>query len=188
MFYICFIDLYDKGSYELMEYICKTYKKEIKIVYFNFDGPLCIIIELENKVDNLVEYHKKIFESKLWHGDTFCEVSEDEYYEIISEMTGDFENKYQDPKIFIFYKNYGQEKDFVLNEKFEKLIKISLNFKLSDISKIKEWNEIFKEYCENDFEEFINYCFITYSNYENIDLKKLYLLDRTLDDLHEIIH
>ena len=67
---------------------------------------------------------------------------------------------------------------------------MSLHFTSSEESKIREWNINFREYCENDFKEFVNYCFTTYPEYDNdnVDLKKLYLLDQTLNGLHQILH
>lgn len=193
MFYICTINLYDEGSYELMEYICKKYKKEIRIVFKDIDGPFCIIIELQYKeevynINKIIEYHKKNFKNKMWDNDSLRNLSDNEYYKIINEMVSSSDNKFQTSKVFIFYKSYGQTKDFILNEKFERLIKISLHFKLSYESEIYNWNYNFKKYCENDFDKFINYCFITYPKYDNIDLRKLYLQDKTLNGSLYIEH
>ena len=178
MFYIFTINLYEERSYELMEYICKKYKEEIRIVFNIIDGPLCIIIELQDKEEDycgnkIFEYHKKNFKSKIWDNDSLRDLSDNEYYKIISEMVNSLDNEFQTSKVFIFYKSYGQTEDFILNEKFERLIKISLHFKLSYESEIYNWNYNFKRYCENDFDEFINYCFTSYPKYDNIDLRKL---------------
>ena len=200
MFYICYINLYNKGYYEIMEYFCKFYKKEIRLVFYEFDSSIGIIIELQNededsdeedyRLNKLLKYHRHNFKSKFWDIDKFHKLSDDNYYEIIDEMADGPINEYQLPKIFIFYKSYGQTKDFILNETFKRLIKISLHFTSSEKSKIREWNINFREYCENDFEEFINYCFTTYPKYDNdnVDLKKLYLLDQTLNGLYQILH
>lgn len=217
MFYICYIDLYDKGSYELMEYFCKFYKKEIRMVFYEFDSAINIVIELPDedeiysededsededsedeeefynvdyRLNKIIKYHSRNFKSDFWDQDSLYKLSDDEYYEIIEEMANGSDNKYQVPKIFIFYKSYGQTKDFVLNETFKRLIKMSLHFTSSEESKIREWNINFREYCENDFKEFVNYCFTSYPEYDNdnVDLKKLYLLDQTLNGLHQILH
>lgn len=205
MFYICYIDLYNKGYYELMEYFCKFYKEEIRIVFYEFDTAVGIVIDLPDedefyseeefysedyRLNKIIKYHSRNFKSDFWGQDYFNKISEDEYYEIIEEMANGSDNKYQVPKIFIFYKSYGQSEDFILNETFKRLIKISLHFTSSEESKIREWNINFREYCENDFKEFVNYCFTTYPEYDNdnVDLKKLYLLDQTLNGLHQILH
>lgn len=220
MFYICYIDLYDKGSYELMEYFCKFYKKEIRMVFYEFDSAINIVIELPDEEENysedsysedsysededsdeeyysedrrlneIIKYHSQNFKSNFWGHDNFNKLSEDEYYELIEEIVDGPINEYQLPKVFIFLKNAGQPKDFVLNETFKRLIKMSLHFTSSEESKIREWNINFREYCENDFKEYVNYCFTTYPEYDNdnVDLKKLYLLDQTLDGLHQILH
>lgn len=217
MFYICYIDLYDKGSYDLMEYFCKFYEEEIRIVFYELDSAIGIIIELPDedeiysededsededsedeeefynvdyRLNKIIKYHSRNFKSDFWDQDSLYKLSDDEYYEIIDEMADGPINEYQLPKIFIFYKSYGQTKDFVLNETFKRLIKMSLHFTSSDESKIQEWNDNFREYCENDFKEFVNYCFTTYPEYDNdnVDLKKLYLLDQTLNGLHQILH
>lgn len=220
MFYICYIDLYDKGSYELLEYFCKFYKKEIRIVFYEFDSAINIVIELPDEEENysedsysedsysededsdeeyysedhrlneIIKFHSQNFKSNFWGHDNFNKLSDDEYYELIEEIVDGPINEYQLPKVFIFLKNAGQPKDFVLNETFKRLIKMSLHFTSSEESKIREWNINFREYCENDFKEFVNYCFTTYPEYDNdnVDLKKLYLLDQTLDGLHQILH
>ena len=228
MFYICYIDLYDKGSYDLMEYFCKFYKEEIRIVFYEFDSSIGIVIELEDKdifysddedsysedsdsedsysedsdsedeeefysedyqLNKIIKYHSQNFKSNFWGHDNFNKLSDDEYYELIEEII-DGPNKDRLPKVFIFLQNGAQTEDFVLNETFKRLIKMSLHFTSSEESKIREWNINFREYCENDFKEFVNYCFTTYSEYDNdnVDLKKLYLLDKTLDGLHQILH
>ena len=225
MFYICYIDLYNKGSYELIEYFCRFYKKEIRIVFYEFDSALNIVIELPDEEENyseesysededsdeeyysededsdeeyysedhrlneIIKYHSQNFKSNFWSQPGFCKLSDDEYYELIEEIVdGPDEDKL--PKVFIFLKNGGQIEDFVLNETFKRLIKMSLHFTSSEESKIREWNINFREYCENDFKEFVNYCFTTYPEYDNdnVDLKKLYLLDQTLNGLHQILH
>lgn len=229
MFYICYIDLYNKGYYELMEYFCKFYKEEIRIVFYEFDTAVGIVIDLPDedeiysedeysysedscsedscgededsddeeefysedyRLNKIIKYHSRNFKSDFWDRDSLYKLSDDEYYEIIEEMANGPDNKYQVPKIFIFYKSYGQSEDFILNETFKRLIKISLHFTSSEESKIREWNINFREYCENDFKEFVNYCFTTYPEYDNdnVDLKKLYLLDQTLNGLHQILH
>ena len=215
MFYICYIDLYDKGSYELMEYFCRFYKKEIRMVFYEFDSAINIVIELPDEEENysedsysededsdeeyysedyrlnkIIKYHSRNFKSNFWGRDSFDKLSEDEYYELIEEIVDGPINEYQLPKVFIFLKNGAQTEDFVLNETFKRLIKMSLHFTSSEESKIREWNINFREYCENDFKEFINYCFTTYPEYDNdnVDLKKLYLLDQTLNGLHQILH
>lgn len=220
MFYICYIDLYNKGSYELMEYFCKFYKKEIRMVFYEFDSAINIVIELPDEEENysedeysedsysededsdeeyysedyrlnkIIKYHSQNFKSNFWGQENFDKLSDDEYYDLIGEIVDGPINEYQLPKVFIFLKNGAQTEDFVLNETFKRLIKISLHFTSSEESKIRDWNINFREYCENDFEEFINYCFTTYPEYDNdnVDLKKLYLLDRTLDGLHQILH
>lgn len=220
MFYICYIDLYDKGSYELMEYLCKFYKEEIRIVFYEFDSALNIVIELPDEEENysedeysedsysededsdeeyysedhqlnkIIKFHSQNFKSDFWGHDNFNKLSDDEYYELIEEIVDGPIDEYQLPKVFIFLKNAGQPKDFVLNETFKRLIKISLHFTSSEESKIREWNINFREYCENDFKEYVNYCFTTYPEYDNdnVDLKKLYLLDQTLNGLHQILH
>ena len=215
MFYICYIDLYDKGSYELLEYFCKFYKKEIKIVFYEFDSALNIVIELPDEEENysedsysededsdeeyysedhrlneIIKFHSQNFKSDFWGHDNFNKLSDDEYYEIIDEIANGFDNECHLPRNFIFYKSYGQPKDFILNETFKRLIKMSLHFTSSEESKIREWNINFREYCENDFKEYVNYCFTTYPEYDNdnVDLKKLYLLDQTLNGLHQILH
>ena len=216
MFYICYINLYNKGYYEIMEYFCKFYKKEIRLVFYEFDSSIGIIIELQNedeiysededsysededsdeeyysedhRLNKIIKYHSQNFKSNFWGHDNFNKLSEDEYYELIEEIV-DGPDEDRLPKVFIFLKNAGQPKDFVLNETFKRLIKMSLHFTSSEESKIREWNINFREYCENDFKEFINYCFTTYPKYDNdnIDLKKLYLLDQTLNGLHQILH
>ena len=219
MFYICYIDLYDKGSYELMEYLCKFYKEEIRIVFYEFDSALNIVIELPDEEENysedeysedsysededsdeeyysedhqlnkIIKFHSQNFKSDFWGHDNFNKLSDDEYYELIEEIVDGPIDEYQLPKVFIFLKNAGQPKDFVLNETFKRLIKISLHFTSSEESKIREWNINFREYCENDFKEYVNYCFTTYPEYDNdnVDLKKLYLLDLTLNGLHQIL-
>lgn len=214
MFYICYIDLYNKGSYELMEYFCKFYKKEIRIVFYEFDSAINIIIELPDEEENysedsysededsdeeyysedyrlnkIIKYHSQNFKSNFWGHDNFNKLSDDEYYELIEEIV-DGPDEDRLPKVFIFLKNAGQPKDFTLNKIFKRLIKMSLHFTSSEESKIREWNINFREYCENDFKEFVNYCFTTYPEYDNdnVDLKKLYLLDQTLDGLHQILH
>ena len=215
MFYICYIDLYDKGSYELMEYFCRFYKKEIRMVFYEFDSAINIVIELPDEEENysedsysededsdeeyysedyrlnkIIKFHSQNFKSNFWGRDSFDKLSEDEYYELIEEIVDGPINEYQLPKVFIFLKNGAQTEDFVLNETFKRLIKMSLHFTSSEESKIREWNINFREYCENDFKEFINYCFTTYPEYDNdnVDLKKLYLLDQTLNGLHQILH
>ena len=215
MFYICYIDLYDKGSYELMEYFCRFYKKEIRMVFYEFDSAINIVIELPDEEENysedeysedensdeeyysedyrlneIIKFHSQNFKSNFWGHDNFNKFSDDEYYDLIGEIVDGFINEYQLPKVFIFLKNGAQTEDFVLNETFKRLIKISLHFTSSEKSKIREWNINFREYCENDFEEYINYCFTTYPEYDNdnVDLKKLYLLDQTLNGLHQILH
>lgn len=219
MFYICYIDLYDKGSYELMEYFCKFYKKEIRMVFYEFDSAINIVIELPDEEENysedsysedsysededsdeeyysedyrlneIIKYHSQNFKSNFWGHDNFNKLSDDEYYELIEEIV-DGPDEDRLPKVFIFLKNAGQPKDFVLNETFKRLIKMSLHFTSSEESKIREWNINFREYCENDFKEYVNYCFTTYPEYDNdnVDLKKLYLLDQTLNGLHQILH
>ena len=220
MFYICYIDLYDKGSYELMEYFCRFYKKEIRIVFYEFDSAINIIIELPDEEENysededsdeeyysededsdeeyysedhrlneIIKFHSQNFKSDFWGHDNFNKFSDDEYYELIEEIV-DGPDEDRLPKVFIFLKNGGQPKDFVLNKTFKRLIKMSLHFTSSEESKIREWNINFREYCENDFKEFVNYCFTTYPEYDNdnVDLKKLYLLDQTLNGLHQILH
>ena len=219
MFYICYIDLYDKGSYELMEYFCRFYKKEIRMVFYEFDSAINIVIELPDEEENysedsysedsysededsdeeyysedyrlnkIIKYHSQNFKSNFWSQPNFDKLSEDEYYELIEEIV-DGPNKDRFPKVFIFLKNGAQTEDFVLNETFKRLIKMSLHFTSFEESKIREWNINFREYCENDFKEFVNYCFTTYPEYDNdnVDLKKLYLLDQTLNGLHQILH
>lgn len=214
MFYICYIDLYNKGDYELLEYFCRFYKKEIRIVFYEFDSALNIVIELpdededysedsysededsdeeyyseDHRLNEIIKFHSQNFKSDFWGHDNFDKLSDDEYYELIEEIV-DGPDEDRLPKVFIFLKNAGQPKDFVLNETFKRLIKMSLHFTSSEESKIREWNINFREYCENDFKEFINYCFTTYPEYDNdnVDLKKLYLLDQTLDGLHQILH
>ena len=215
MFYICYIDLYDKGSYELMEYFCRFYKKEIRMVFYEFDSAINIVIELPDEEENysedeysedensdeeyysedyrlneIIKFHSQNFKSDFWGHDNFNKFSDDEYYDLIGEIVDGFINEYQLPKVFIFLKNGAQTEDFVLNETFKRLIKISLHFTSSEESEIQEWNYNFREYCENDFKEFVNYCFTTYPEYDNdnVDLKKLYLLDQTLNGLHQILH
>ena len=220
MFYICYIDLYDKGSYELMEYFCKFYKEEIKMVFYEFDSALNIVIELpgeeenysedeysedsysededndeeyyseDHRLNKIIKYHSRNFKSDFWGQPGFRKLSDDEYYDLIGEIVDGPINEYQLPKVFIFLKNGAQTEDFVLNETFKRLIKISLHFTSSEESKIREWNINFREYCENDFKEYVNYCFTTYPEYDNdnVDLKKLYLLDQTLNGLHQILH
>ena len=215
MFYICYIDLYDKGSYELMEYFCRFYKKEIRMVFYEFDSAINIVIELPDEEENysedeysedensdeeyysedyrlneIIKFHSQNFKSNFWGHDNFNKFSDDEYYDLIGEIVDGFINEYQLPKVFIFLKNGAQTEDFVLNETFKRLIKISLHFTSSEESEIQEWNYNFREYCENDFKEFVNYCFTTYPEYDNdnVDLKKLYLLDQTLNGLHQILH
>lgn len=215
MFYICYIDLYDKGSYELMEYFCKFYKKEIRMVFYEFDSAINIVIELPDEEENysedsysededsdeeyysedyrlneIIKYHSQNFKSNFWSQPNFDKLSEDEYYDLIGEIVDGPINEYQLPKVFIFLKNGAQTEDFVLDETFKRLIKMSLHFTSSEESKIREWNINFREYCENDFKEFVNYCFTTYPEYDNdnVDLKKLYLLDQTLNGLHQILH
>ena len=225
MFYICYIDLYDKGSYELMEYFCRFYKKEIRMVFYEFDSAINIVIELPDEEENysedsysedsysedsysededsdeeyysedyrlnkIIKYHSQNFKSNFWSQPNFDKLSDDEYYDLIGEIVDGPINEYQLPRVFIFFKNGAQTEDFVLNETFKRLIKISLHFTSSEKSKIREWNINFREYCENDFEEYINYCFTTYPEYDNdnVDLKKLYLLDQTLNGLHQILH
>ena len=220
MFYICYIDLYDKGSYELMEYFCKFYKKEIRIVFYEFDSAINIVIELPDEEENysedsysedsysededsdeeyysedyrlneIIKFHSQNFKSNFWGHDNFNKFSDDEYYDLIGEIVDGPINEYQLPRVFIFLKNAGQPKDFILNETFKRLIKMSLHFTSSEESEIQEWNYNFREYCENDFKEFVNYCFTTYPEYDNdnVDLKKLYLLDQTLNGLHQILH
>ena len=220
MFYICYIDLYDKGSYELMEYFCKLYKKEIRMVFYEFDSAINIVIELPDEEENysedeysedsysededsdeeyysedyrlnkIIKYHSQNFKSNFWSQPNFDKLSDDEYYDLIGEIVDGPINEYQLPKVFIFLKNGAQTEDFVLNETFKRLIKISLHFTSSEESKIREWNINFREYCENDFKEYVNYCFTTYPEYDNdnVDLKKLYLLDQTLNGLHQILH
>ena len=220
MFYICYIDLYDKGSYELMEYFCKFYKKEIRMVFYEFDSAINIVIELPDEEENysedeysedsysededsdeeyysedyrlnkIIKYHSQNFKSNFWSQPNFDKLSDDEYYDLIGEIVDGPINEYQLPKVFIFLKNGAQTEDFVLNETFKRLIKISLHFTSSEESKIREWNINFREYCENDFKEYVNYCFTTYPEYDNdnVDLKKLYLLDQTLNGLHQILH
>ena len=226
MFYICYIDLYNKGYYELMEYFCKFYKKEIRMVFYEFDSAINIVIELPDEEENysedsysededsdeeyysededsdeeyysedhrlneIIKFHSQNFKSNFWGNDNFNKLSDDEYYDLIGEIVDGPINEYQLPKVFIFLKNAGQPKDFVLNETFKRLIKMSLHFTSSEESKIREWNINFREYCENDFKEYVNYCFTTYPEYDNdnVDLKKLYLLDQTLNGLHQILH
>ena len=220
MFYICYIDLYDKGYYELMEYFCRFYKKEIRMVFYEFDSAINIVIELPDEEENysedsysedsysededsdeeyysedyrlnkIIKYHSQNFKSNFWSQPNFDKLSDDEYYDLIGEIVDGPINEYQLPKVFIFLKNGAQTEDFVLNETFKRLIKISLHFTSSEESKIREWNINFREYCENDFKEFVNYCFTTYPEYDNdnVDLKKLYLLDQTLNGLHQILH
>ena len=220
MFYICYIDLYDKGSYELMEYFCRFYKKEIRMVFYEFDSAINIVIELPDEEENysedeysedsysededsdeeyysedyrlnkIIKYHSQNFKSNFWSHVNFDKLSEDEYYDLIGEIVDGPINEYQLPKVFIFLKNGAQTEDFVLDETFKRLIKMSLHFTSSEESEIQEWNYNFREYCENDFKEFINYCFTTYQEYDNdnVDLKKLYLLDQTLNGLHQILH
>ena len=215
MFYICYIDLYNKGSYELMEYFCRFYKKEIRIVFYEFDSALNIVIELpdedenysedsysededsdeeyyseDHRLNKIIKFHSQNFKSDFWGQPGFRKLSDDEYYDLIGEIVDGPINEYQLPKVFIFLKNAGQPKDFVLNETFKRLIKMSLHFTSSEESKIREWNINFREYCENDFKEYVNYCFTTYPEYDNdnVDLKKLYLLDQTLNGLHQILH
>ena len=220
MFYICYIDLYNKGSYELMEYFCRFYKKEIRIVYNEFDSAINIVIELPDededysedsysedsysededsdeeyysedyRLNKIIKYHSQNFKSNFWGHDNFNKLSDDEYYEIIDEIANGSDNECHLPRNYIFYKSYGQSKDFVLNETFKRLIKMSLHFTSSDESEIQDWNDNFREYCENDFKEFVNYCYTTYPEYDNdnVDLKKLYLLDQTLNGLHQILH
>ena len=208
-----------------MEYFCKFYKKEIRMVFYEFDSALNIVIELPDEEENyseysysededsdeeyysededsdeeyysedhrlneIIKYHSQNFKSDFWDNDNFNKFSDDEYYELIEEIV-DGPDEDQLPKVFIFLKNAGQPKDFVLNETFKRLIKISLHFTSSEESEIQEWNYNFREYCENDFKEFVNYCFTTYPEYDNdnVDLKKLYLLDQTLNGLHQILH
>ena len=220
MFYNCYIDLYDKGYYELLEYFCRFYKKEIRMVFYEFDSAINIVIELPDEEENysedsysedsysededsdeeyysedyrlnkIIKYHSQNFKSNFWSHVNFDKLSEDEYYDLIGEIVDGPINEYQLPKVFIFLKNGAQTEDFVLNETFKRLIKISLHFTSSEESKIREWNINFREYCENDFKEFVNYCFTTYPEYDNdnVDLKKLYLLDQTLNGLHQILH
>ena len=219
MFYICYIDLYDKGYYELLEYFCKFYEEEIKMGFYEFDTAIGIVIELSDEEENYIEdeysededsdeeefysedyrlnkiikYHSRNFKSDFWGQPDFCKLSDDEYYDLIGEIVDGPINEYQlskIPKVFIFLKNGAQTEDFVLNETFKRLIKISLHFTSSEESEIQEWNINFREYCENDFKEFVNYCFTTYPEYDNdnVDLKKLYLLDQTLNGLHQILH
>ena len=220
MFYICYIDLYDKGYYELLEYFCKFYKKEIRMVFYEFDSAINIVIELPDEEENysedeysedsysededsdeeyysedyrlnkIIKYHSQNFKSNFWGHDNFNKFSDDEYYDLIGEIVDGPINEYQLPKVFIFLKNGAQTEDFILNETFKRLIKMSLHFTSSEESKIQEWNDNFREYCENDFKEFVNYCFTTYPEYDNdnVDLKKLYLLDQTLNGLHQILH
>ena len=220
MFYICYIDLYDKGSYELMEYFCRFYKKEIRMVFYEFDSAINIVIELPDEEENysedeysedsysededsdeeyysedyrlnkIIKFHSQNFKSNFWGHDNFNKLSDDEYYDLIGEIVDGPINEYQLPKVFIFLKNGAQTEDFVLDETFKRLIKMSLHFTSSEESEIQEWNYNFREYCENDFKEFINYCFTTYQEYDNdnVDLKKLYLLDQTLNGLHQILH
>ena len=220
MFYICYIDLYDKGSYELMEYFCRFYKKEIRMVFYEFDSAINIVIELPDEEENysedeysedsysededsdeeyysedyrlnkIIKYHSQNFKSNFCSQPDFYKLSDDEYYDLIGEIVDGPINEYQLPKVFIFLKNGAQTEDFVLNETFKRLIKISLHFTSSEESEIQEWNYNFREYCENDFKEFVNYCFTIYPEYDNdnVDLKKLYLLDQTLNGLHQILH
>ncbi len=216
MFYICYIDLYNKGYYELLEYFCKFYEEEIIMVFYEFDCAVGIIIDLpdedefysededsdsededsdeeyyseDHRLNKIIKFHSHNFKSKFWGHDNFDKLSEDEYYELIEEIV-DGPDKDQNPKVFIFLKNGAQTEDFILNETFKRLIKISLHFTSSEESKIQDWNDNFREYCENDFKEFVNYCFTTYPEYDNdnVDLKKLYLLDQTLNGLHQILH
>ena len=220
MFYICYIDLYDKGYYELLEYFCKFYKKEIRMVFYEFDSAINIVIELPDEEENysedeysedsysededsdeeyysedyrlnkIIKYHSQNFKSNFWSQPNFDKLSDDEYYDLIGEIVDGPINEYQLPKVFIFLKNGAQTEDFILNETFKRLIKMSLHFTSSEESEIQEWNYNFREYCENDFKEFVNYCFTTYPEYDNdnVDLKKLYLLDQTLNGLHQILH
>ena len=220
MFYICYIDLYNKGYYELLEYFCKFYKKEIRMVFYEFDSAINIVIELPDEEENysedeysedsysededsdeeyysedyrlnkIIKYHSQNFKSNFCSQPDFYKLSDDEYYDLIGEIVDGPINEYQLPKVFIFLKNGAQTEDFVLNETFKRLIKISLHFTSSEESEIQEWNYNFREYCENDFKEFVNYCFTTYPEYDNdnVDLKKLYLLDQTLNGLHQILH
>ena len=209
-----------------MEYFCKFYKKEIRMVFYEFDSAINIVIELPDEEENysedsysededsdeeyysededsdeeyysedhrlnkIIKFHSQNFKSNFWGNDNFNKLSDDEYYDLIGEIVDGPINEYQLPKVFIFLKNAGQPKDFVLNETFKRLIKMSLHFTSSEESKIREWNINFREYCENDFKEYVNYCFTTYPEYDNdnVDLKKLYLLDQTLNGLHQILH
>ena len=74
MFYICYIDLYDKGSYELMEYFCKFYKKEIRMVFYEFDSAINIVIELPDEEEN---YSEDEYSEDSYSED---EDSDEEYY------------------------------------------------------------------------------------------------------------
>ena len=212
MFYICYIDLYDKGYYELLEYFCKFYEEEIIMVFYEFDTAVGIVIDLpdedefysededsedeekfyseDHRLNKIINYHSRNFKSDFWCQPGFRKLSDDEYYDLIGEIVDGPINDYQLPRVFIFLKNGAQTEDFVLNETFKRLIKISLHFTSSEESKIREWNINFREYCENDFKEYVNYCFTTYPEYDNdnVDLKKLYLLDQTLNGLHQILH
>ena len=238
MFYICYIDLYDKGYYELLEYFCKFYEEEIIMVFYEFDTAVGIVIDLpdedefysededsededefysedeeefyskdsdsededsedeekfyseDHRLNKIINYHSRNFKSDFWGQPGFRKLSDDEYYDLIGEIVDGPINEYQLPRVFIFFKNGAQTEDFVLNETFKRLIKISLHFTSSEESKIREWNINFREYCENDFKEYVNYCFTTYPEYDNdnVDLKKLYLLDQTLNGLHQILH
>ena len=144
----------------------------------------------DHRLNEIIKFHSQNFKSNFWGHDNFNKLSDDEYYEIIDEIANGSDNECHLPRNFIFYKSYGQPKDFVLNETFKRLIKMSLHFTSSEESKIQDWNDNFREYCENDFKEYVNYCFTTYPEYDNdnVDLKKLYLLDQTLNGLHQILH
>lgn len=205
MFILFRIELYEKGFYDLMKFICKTYENEIIDVFNNMDGPLCIIVNLpdedeedyeeereyeseedereECREERILNDLKKKYESKLWEGDTYEPLYDEEYFRITEE-----ENQYQTPKIYIYKKDFEQSGKFVLSPNIKRLIKISLHFNLQDESKIEKWNNKIDKYYDTDYKKFIKYCLSRYPKYDNINLRNLYLLDKTLNGLCDIEH
>lgn len=207
MFILFRIELYEKGFYDLMKFICKTYENEIIDVFNNMDGPLCIIVDLPNedeedykeereyesedesdedereecREERILNNLKKKYESKLWDCDTYEPLYDEEYFRITEE-----ENQYQTPKIYIYKKDFGRPGKFILSKNVKRLIKISLHFNLQDESKIEKWNDKLDHYHNTDYGKFMKYCFSHYPKYDNIDFRKLYLLDKTLNGLYEL--
>ena len=177
-----------------LKYIVQAKEDNDNSIYGVMGGCVHTILEKfyseDHRLNKIINYHSRNFKSDFWGQPGFRKLSDDEYYDLIGEIVDGPINEYQLPKVFIFLKNGAQTEDFVLNETFKRLIKMSLHFTSSEESKIREWNINFREYCENDFKEFVNYCFTTYPEYDNdnVDLKKLYLLDQTLNGLHQILH